>query len=310
MSPALPVCRKRGCGLPVAMFVLALMAIPVSHAAICHRPEGATLTFTLPPVILPDHPIAGALLAERSLPLSVARGGSSTDCNRENDTLTALQTHPGWRGGGLAKTEIPGIGYRLLLDGEAFPLRHPLNDTTGSLRDSVVTLQLVATGRSFQNGGRLAGGRYGLLLTGKGRPAVNVRLSPVILRQAACSIAGGPLLVRMAPLSTGELPVPGTTGKPTTFILPLRCRAPARVSLLWEGATEDGNMLALNRSPDSAHGLAIRLEYHQHVVPLNHPIALLPGDTDVTFSARYVRTGSVLTPGRGDAMATVTLWYE
>ncbi|WP_434639185.1 fimbrial protein [Klebsiella sp. I138] len=123
-----------------------------------------------------------------------------------------------------------------------------------------------------------------------------------------------------------------TAGVTQTFSIPVYCTTPTDVRIGFFGVAADpaaSDTLALEKVDGSASGVGIKLSYGNNPAPapsvgtpvkinessnlpvLKHIVAgSAAGAESINFTARYVQTGDVVTPGRANGLATFALEYN
>lgn len=109
----------------------------------------------------------------------------------------------------------------------------------------------------------------------------------------------------------------GETFEPTPFSINIsKCNsATAAAHVTFSGVAEAHDSSILSLSQGGASGLGIQLrDAHGEVVALNTPSSRYALQPDITntleFSARYITTAAVLTPGQANAVADFAIEYE
>jgi type 1 fimbria pilin len=186
-------------------------------------------------------------------------------------------------------------------------------------------LQLVVTGAFTDStipSGILGYWQFQTLANGGGTStaqivAFNLNNPVNIVVNPACSITTNPVNVTLPAISTSALASIGATAGTTPFAIALNCPGGASgaslsVQLDYNG-TASGIQGVLTPTGGSSTGVGVQLlNQSSNPVTFGTPQkvgTISTGDTNVSFFARYYRTGTV-TPGTLQASATFTLLYQ
>lgn len=149
----------------------------------------------------------------------------------------------------------------------------------------------------------------------------------------SCQVARPTINVNLGTVNKAEFKGKSTAaGVAQTFSIPVSCTTPTDIRIGFFGVTADpgvSDTLALEKVDGAASGVGIELSYGNNPAPApsagtpvkinessNLPVLkhIAGGNAaaaeNINFTARYVQTGDVVTPGRANGMATFALEYN
>ncbi|APB07258.1 MULTISPECIES: fimbrial protein [Raoultella] len=149
----------------------------------------------------------------------------------------------------------------------------------------------------------------------------------------SCQVARPTINVNLGTVNKAEFKGKSTAaGVAQTFSIPVSCTTPTDIRIGFFGVTADpgvSDTLALEKVDGAASGVGIELSYGNNPAPApsagtpvkinessNLPVLkhIAGGNAaaaeSINFTARYVQTGDVVTPGRANGLATFALEYN
>jgi type 1 fimbria pilin len=294
------------------VLVFVVTGYPLYGVAGCYTGHTQIAQIQLPNITLSGTEHNGTILAQDSVPITENTKDSSLECDSSGHLL-AFATNRLLTGGHIFATSIPGIGYRLFLNHQAFPLKIAVqcNSTSchpGGLENSMIELQLVQTTEHVTSGGHLRGGTYGVVRPDSGKPALLINLRhPVTIQRAACNPTSSTVDLGVASLT--DFPSQFSASQKIPFLVQMNCPASVRVRARWEGYTDKYGLLRTFQGKSRAEGISVRIrDIAGTSLPLDNTFQIVQPDYG-QFSAEMVRTGEIK-PGKIDAIATLHLIYE
>lgn len=149
----------------------------------------------------------------------------------------------------------------------------------------------------------------------------------------SCQVTRSPINVNLGTVNKAEFKGKAiAAGAAQTFSIPVYCSTPTDIRIGFFGVTADPSIsdsLALARVDGAASGVGIKLSYGNNPAPappagtgvkinvssnlpvLKHVTASSAAAAEsINFTAQYVQTGDVVTPGRANSLATFALEYN
>lgn len=305
----------------MALLLLLLIPLPRLALANCNFSGGGTgrrVEFTPPSQItLPDNASGDTVLW--SSPMTPQNASVDVQCDARTDggIVNSLGPQPA-PGATTFATNIPGLSIRLARGSTATYLMATPNDylSSGTTTFSQNTsLELVATGPivsgSTLNMGQLAHWDFGNLSS-----VVVFRTLKATTFTRPCTISIDPTVVVLRTVTSGELQgSKGTTAGDTPFAIKLSCPAALPLKITLDASRPDsvnnGVLMNTANGAGAANGVGVQIIRNGQPVKLRQAIDVTTsgGPFDISFSARYYRTGGTLQPGSVAATATYTLTY-
>ncbi|UHM93640.1 fimbrial protein [Rahnella victoriana] len=134
-----------------------------------------------------------------------------------------------------------------------------------------------------------------------------------------CKITTPTLNVNLGDFLTTDFTGVGYKTKQVSLPISLQCNAGTKVNAVLaaesDSDSQNTGVIKLSSDADSASGIGIQLiDGKGQVLKLNENIyvgmAASEGDFEFNWTASYIQTQSVVTPGNANASATITLTYE
>lgn len=318
--------RRRAAAL-VLIALTCLLPLHRAYAACSYTGNGANVTFSVPTSItVPFDAQVGDVLYQTpqvapSPSLSVSCTGSST-----YGISNLVGANPGV-GVAIYPTGVSGVGYRLA-HGSSSPSDYmypwPCCELASGTYNFTVTtaLQLVKTG-PIADGARLNGATLARWMYDRtGNRTVSLQNyilgNAVTFVSPACQVNTTSVAVALPRISDRALPSVGSTAGTTPFRINLTCRSGATLEITFatnSPVTGRDGVIANSNGSGRATGVGVQLtrsDAGSTPVRFGTPItagATVNGAVDLTYLARYYRTGNV-TPGTISTQATFTLTYE
>ncbi|MCG3463373.1 fimbrial protein [Xenorhabdus bovienii] len=133
----------------------------------------------------------------------------------------------------------------------------------------------------------------------------------------SCILAKKNIIVPMGSIGMWELSGNPRTAREQNFSIDLDCDDNIPITLKFEGNTvsNDNRILALDQrgSHFTAGGIGLQILYQDQPVMINSVLKVgtsLMGIYSVPFKAHYIQTGSVITAGKANATAKVSIIYN
>lgn len=237
---------------------------------------------------------------------------------------------------GVYDTGISGIGITLInssgvritgagsdCDTRNTPLGY-ISNTAGKTFSVDMTLALVKIGTAIGSG-TLSRSRttfgIGMYNTGWGlgsNPDSSVSYSgSTKYRSISCSV-DAIITVPLYKVTVADFNGIGSTAGDTNFNIPVRCDAPANVSLYMTSSgylSKAEGVLALTAGMSNAGGIGIQVLHKANAVIFDNYFnvgrIMTSGELlNIPFVARYYQAGTAVTPGIANATATITLAYQ
>lgn len=314
----------------IALAMLALLLLMPWGRAWSHCPyngSGVDVRFSVPDtIVVPYDAQVGDVLYETpqvppAEPLRLSCSGN-TDYGISNSVGSTPNTRTA-----IYPTGVDGIGYRLL-HGDNSPSNYmypfPCCRLSSGTYDFSVSTALqfvktgpIANGRSLSSG-RLARWLYERTASGNTASVQNyVLANRVTFVQAACRLNTANIAVTLPTVPSLSLPsVDATTGS-TPFRINLTCSAGSRLNIMFDtDAAVPGKtgVIASTTGNGRATGVGVQI-VDSGAVPVDFKREYLVGATpqgalELTYNARYYRTGTAMQPGTISATATFTLSYD
>lgn len=313
----------------IALLLAIACQLPLqrAHAACSYSGTGANVTFSVPTSItVPFDAQVGDVLYQTpqvapSPSLSVSCSGSTT-----YGISNLVGATPG-QGVAIYPTGVAGVGYRLA-HGSSSPSDYmypwPCCELPAGTYNFTVTtaLQLVKTG-PIADGARLNGATLARWMYDRtGNRTVSLQNyilgNTVTFASPACRVNTTSVAVALPRISSRALPAVSSTAGTTPFNINLTCRSGATLEITFATnsavAGHDG-VIANSNGSGRATGVGVQLTRNDAgSTPVRFGNAITVGATtngavDLTYLARYYRTGNV-SPGTVSTQATFTLTYE
>lgn len=154
--------------------------------------------------------------------------------------------------------------------------------------------------------------RINEVITG-GSPLTYLKLN---IKAKPCNVTTKNITVQMGKIKPNDFDGLSTVAKTETgFAIGLNCSYSSPVSLQIDGTSSNPKAGILNTSrtsyPQAGVGVQI-LDANGNPFPLQTPVSqgVRSGVNNISLKARYIQTGSVITPGKADANATFTITYK
>jgi type 1 fimbria pilin len=228
-------------------------------------------------------------------------------------------------------TEIDGIGVRFLdisatgtrywgggVPGETWPGAWGWGGTT--LGVEVVRTQPAS---NKATSGTVSSASSGIM-TLDGLLVATIRFAPFAVAVRTCDVTTPAVALTLQRVHTSQLPAVNSTYGDTNFNIGLNCVAGVKVAITMTDASKpDNTSTTLSLSPASTasgigyqivnNGVPIAFGPDSAAIGTVHQFVVTPstvaGSYNLTFSARYIRTGTIV-PGSADGLATFTMSYQ
>jgi len=270
----------------------------------------------------------------------VLNGGSSLGgCQRSpysassppsffSEALLFAFTTPSTLGANIYDTNIAGVGIRITFNGannENTPL--PFDKTypmSGSVPGKNITIELIKTASNIATGtlqtGELAQQNFYYDPSNKFTGWVLSLTGTNRVQQVACSVSNKVINVPMGDVKNIDFKGSGTTTGEKSFAIPLSCDAGTKVNVTLEAGSSgsyDASLGIINLDSSgqaTATGIGLQILNNSTPVTLGELISIgstaSEGGFNVPLTARYIQTGSSVTPGTANATATFTMTYK
>jgi len=180
----------------------------------------------------------------------------------------------------------------------------------------VVQLYKIAAGMAAGSVNSLIVGGANVMINGGivgGSPITYLKLN---IKAQPCNVTTKNITVQMGKVRPNDFDGLSTTSKSETdFAIGLKCSYSSPVSLQIDGTSSNPKAGILNTSrtsyPQAGVGVQI-LDANGNPFPLQTPVSqgVRNGVNNISLKARYIQTGSVITPGKANANATFTITYK
>ncbi len=328
LSPTFNHSISGACSAPVRYSIKVPAGIVIQAPSSCAWPaNGGVPSFSFPASLaVPRDKPVGTVLASRTLELGLRLGLGNYI---KRGTVTGRPVS-GWSS--VFETGVPGIGIKFFNTswvGETGMTVMPATQYTTQFapfdgRD-LVQADLVVTGPV--SGGRITSPpTLNLSMDGCSEPlafSVGV-IAGTEIQSQTCSVISKNLTPRLDPISAKDLGAIGAESGNASFSIGLDCSAGARIHGVFTDVTNPGNLSTnLSLTPDStAKGVQLRIFHEGKAIAFGPQSTQagaqsqkflansVNGRVDIPLTARYVRTGTKVTPGSVRGNAVFTLSYR
>ncbi|WP_232515278.1 fimbrial protein [Burkholderia ambifaria] len=280
-------------------------------------------------------PIGGVIYTQTGMVTFTNKRGSQATVSCGNWTRTYVTGIGVPDANRIYPTSIPNIGLRLKAGSTIIPHQYP-NQYVGTYWDEkyALTVELVKTG-NITAGGVLSGSYAQYRAdSASGQLLVDYRFaSPVVVRPRipTCKVATPLITVPMGKFGVSAFNGIGSTVGPRSFAISLTCSGGdagtmtnAHVTLT-DSTNPNNTSTTLSLTKEStASGVGLQIMKGDTLVGFGPDSAavgntnqwqvgtVMQGQANLTIplAARYVQTGSKITPGSTDARATFTMSYQ
>ena len=161
-------------------------------------------------------------------------------------------------------------------------------------------------------------------MTLDGLLVATIRFAPFAVAVRTCDVTTPAVALTLQRVHTSQLPAVNSTYGDTNFNIGLNCVAGVKVAITMTDASKpDNTSTTLSLSPASTasgigyqivnNGVPIAFGPDSAAIGTVHQFVVTPstvaGSYNLTFSARYIRTGTIV-PGSADGLATFTMSYQ
>ncbi|MEQ4619927.1 fimbrial protein [Providencia vermicola] len=228
----------------------------------------------------------------------------------------------------LYQTNIDGIGLRFIpleqtLGRDRLPLvnQSPYSCHTSNYRYRYcgsalkgIRIQLIKT-KSIVGSGELSTDQ--LIEASIGNlPVQSYRFVNTKIMTPSCEFVEKHKRVKMNKVKQRQFQGIGSHSTPVPFYLTLNCSGKTSVGIILRGRSShyaDNSVIALDKRPDSAQGIGLRIRFQGEALPLNQIFHLGTSFNReayaVYFDAQYVQTQASVRAGKANATATLQIVY-
>lgn len=340
--------------LPLVLCAALLMP-GKTHAQSCALGGGGAevlaITMTATGTIPRDAPV-GTVISQGSVtppafnpsnPVGVHCTGTGTDWSVIGTYSNLMSGQPSGSGG-VMPTGIPGIGFKVIVNGAAWGTgtnNYPASMFSGDIcggapagcyltiagasTSSPITVQYVNTGPITGVYTVPAGNLYQVAIGGVITSTISVTNSVQVTGQT-CSVQSPSVSVPMGTVKSSVFGAVGSTSNPVPFQISFNCSGSSvTVAMTMTDLTDPSNttdVLSLT-SNSTATGVGIRVT-QSNGTPVsfgadsavagnpNQFIISTPGSSSVSaqFNAQYIKTNATIAPGTANGVASFTMSYQ
>lgn len=240
-------------------------------------------------------------------------GGTMTYMGGISSGMTSAEGFP------IYKTNLAGVGIVGAINvGQVLkqvPFTNPQTTNTypgGFQNKSPTYFELIKIGDitpGTLQGGELAKGYYDSQLAG------TITLVGGVINQLACSVNTPVVNVVLGNYLVSDFTSIGDTTESIKVPVTLNCNTGARINVIVSAEEDNDAVNTIQLIPGGATGVAVQLlDDSGNQVPINQKFVSNTITTNGQFifnwKARYIKTKATITPGGGDAHATLQLTYE
>lgn len=226
------------------------------------------------------------------------------------------------------KTNIRGVGIRFIAQSQAFsqtrlPLTHNEPYSCYSREGSFsycgnafrgIRIQFIKTAQKTGSGPLAT---HQLIEASVGQlPVQSYRLLNTQILTPSCELQEKNKRVKMNKVKQSQFTGVGSQSTAVPFYLTLNCSGETSVGVLLNGRlaeNSDGSIIALDKRPDSAHGIGLRIRFQEKALFLNQIFHLgtsfMQSSYAVYFDAQYVQTQPLVRAGKANATVTMQIVY-
>lgn len=230
------------------------------------------------------------------------------------------------RGNHVYQTELAGIGLRIKENNIYFDNPGlaendgPTYYNSGFYDKYGFIVELVKTANTVQ-GGKLTNGRVAanVSIYGPGNPpasALNLYMGNATIVAPSCTVSTPTVNVNLGTWDTDDLPSIGAKTSNVAVPLQLNCGSNVQVNatIAATADTSQQGTMKISSGSGAASGVGIQMvDSYGSPLKLNSQFVASSssnGMITLPWYAHYIRTGSAVTPGSANAVATVTLNYQ